>query len=219
MNVTTFKHENLSTRVADYIRKEIILGGKFKKGQHLRETELAEKLDISRSTLREALRELEKQGLVHSIPRKGVFVSDFDHRDFEEIYLLRQFLETHIYKDLIQEERLSPEDFLKLRTMVDNMVALTRFEKNPQQKLMEFNEMDVDFHQYLWERSSRKWFRTMLQNIFFPLSMSMLHDLILENNMEESARTHYDLVDALERKDLPGAVKAFKDHILFREQQ
>jgi len=215
----TFKNESLSTRVADYIRKEILLGGKFKKGQHLREVELSEKLDISRSTLREALRELEKQGLVHSVPRKGAYVSDFDHQDFEEIYQVRQFLETGIYRDLIEERLLDEEDFTKLNKMVDNMVALTRYEKNPQQKLMEFNEMDVEFHQFLWERSNKKWFRALLQNIFFPLRMTMLQDLILENNMEESARTHYDLVEALRERNLEGAVKAFKNHILFRDQE
>lgn len=205
--------------MADYIRKEILLGGKFKRGQHLREVELAEKLDISRSTLREALRELEKQGLVHSVPRKGAYVSDFDHQDFEEIYQVRQFLETGIYRDLIEGKRLSADDFIKLKNMIDEMVALTRYEKNPQQKLMEFNERDVNFHQYLWERSDKKWFRALLQNIFFPLRMTMLHDLILENNMEESANTHYDLLEALQNGDLEGAVKAFKNHILFREQE
>lgn len=205
--------------MADYIRKEILLGGKFKKGQHLREVELSEKLDISRSTLREALRELEKQGLVHSVPRKGAYVSDFDHQDFEEIYQVRQFLETGIYRDLIEERLLDEEDFTKLNKMVDHMVALTRYEKNPQQKLMEFNEMDVEFHQFLWERSNKKWFRALLQNIFFPLRMTMLQDLILENNMEESARTHYDLVEALRERNLEGAVKAFKNHILFRDQE
>ncbi|HPI98721.1 MAG TPA: GntR family transcriptional regulator [Synergistales bacterium] len=219
MITQTFKNESLSTRVADYIRKEILLGGKFKKGQHLREVELSEKLDISRSTLREALRELEKQGLVHSVPRKGAYVSDFDHQDFEEIYQVRQFLETGIYRDLIEERLLDEEDFTKLNKMVDNMVALTRYEKNPQQKLMEFNEMDVEFHQFLWERSNKKWFRALLQNIFFPLRMTMLQDLILENNMEESARTHYDLVEALRERNLEGAVKAFKNHILFRDQE
>lgn len=219
MITQTFKNESLSTRVADYIRKEILLGGKFKKGQHLREVELSEKLDISRSTLREALRELEKQGLVHSVPRKGAYVSDFDHQDFEEIYQVRQFLETGIYRDLIEERLLDEEDFTKLNKMVDHMVALTRYEKNPQQKLMEFNEMDVEFHQFLWERSNKKWFRALLQNIFFPLRMTMLQDLILENNMEESARTHYDLVEALRERNLEGAVKAFKNHILFRDQE
>jgi DNA-binding GntR family transcriptional regulator len=209
-----FRNENLSNRVADFIRRQILLGKDFKKGDHLREVELSEKLNISRSTLREALKELEKQGLVKTVPRKGTFVSDFDHDDFVEIYEIRYLLETRIYEELIEKQLLSDKDFATLRKMIDEMVDITSSSKPLEDKLEEFNERDISFHNYLWKRSEKKWFLSMLENIFYQLRLAMFQDLVLENNMERSATMHYQLIDALENRDLEKSREYLKDHIL-----
>ncbi len=219
MDKDFFKNENLSDRVADFIRRQILLGENFKKGEHLREVELAEKLNISRSTLREALKELEKQGLVHSVPRKGTFVSDFDHHDFVEIYEIRYLLETNIYQVLIEEKCLSAQDLAMLRKMIDEMVELTTSSKNLQGKLTEFNDRDIRFHSFLWERSGKKWFLTMLKNIFYQLRLAMFQDLVLENNMERSAKMHYELIDALEEGNLGKSRECLKKHILIMNEK
>lgn len=209
-----FRNESLSNRVADFIRRKILLGKDFKKGDHLREVELSEKLNISRSTLREALKELEKQGLVKTVPRKGTFVSDFDHDDFVEIYEIRYLLETRIYQELIEKQLLSDLDMANLRTMIDEMVDITSSSKTVEEKLEEFNERDISFHGYLWKKSEKKWFLSMLENIFYQLRLAMFQDLVLENNMERSAKMHYQLIDALESKDLEKSREYLKDHIL-----
>lgn len=219
MDKDFFKNENLSDRVADFIRRQILLGENFKKGEHLREVELAEKLNISRSTLREALKELEKQGLVRSVPRKGTFVSDFDHKDFVEIYEIRYLLETRIYQVLIEENPLSDQDLSILRNMIDEMVELTVSSKPLNDKLTEFNDRDIRFHSYLWERSGKKWFLTMLENIFYQLRLAMFQDLVLENNMERSAKMHYDLIDALENRNLDKCRECLKKHILIMSEK
>lgn len=209
-----FKNESLRNRVADHIRREILLGHRFKKGEHLREVELAKRLDISRSTLREALKELEAQGLVCTIPRKGTFISDFDHEDFIEIYRLRYLLETDIYRVLIEQSLLSEYDFKELRKIIDQMVEITDSDLSDQEMFIRFNDLDIAFHCYLWERSGKKWFIQMLKNIFFQLRLAMLQDLILEDNIESSASIHYQIVDALEKGDLEETMKALRKHIL-----
>jgi DNA-binding GntR family transcriptional regulator len=209
-----FRNENLSNRVADFIRRKILLGKEFRKGDHLREVELSEKLNISRSTLREALKELEKQGLVRTVPRKGTFVSDFDHDDFVEIYEIRYLLETRIYQELIEKQLLSAQDFANLRKMIDEMVDITSSSKPVEDRLEEFNERDISFHSYLWKRSEKKWFLSMLENIFYQLRLAMFQDLVLENNMERSAEMHYQLINALENKDIEKSREYLKDHIL-----
>jgi DNA-binding GntR family transcriptional regulator len=209
-----FRNENLSNRVADFIRRKILLGKEFRKGDHLREVELSEKLNISRSTLREALKELEKQGLVRTVPRKGTFVSDFDHDDFVEIYEIRYLLETRIYQELIEKHLLSAQDFANLRKMIDEMVDITSSSKPVEDRLEEFNERDISFHSYLWKRSEKKWFLSMLENIFYQLRLAMFQDLVLENNMERSAEMHYQLINALENKDIEKSREYLKDHIL-----
>lgn len=209
-----FTNESLRNRVADHIRREILLGETFSRGEHLVEIELAERLDISRSTLREALKELESQGLVRTIPRKGTYVSDFDHEDFMEIYELRFLLESSIYGMLISQKILNRDDFDHLKRIVDEMVEITSSGLPEQQQLNKFNDLDIEFHSWLWKRSGKKWFIQMLRNIFYQLRLAMLQDLILEDNMESSATMHYHIIHALEEEDLDGAKKHLSEHIL-----
>ena len=68
------------------ILKDDICEGRFAPGQWLQENELAERLCVSRSPIREALRQLASDGLVVEIPNKGVFVKEFTARDIEEIF-------------------------------------------------------------------------------------------------------------------------------------
>ena len=93
MEEPVFTHDNLSERVADYIRRGLLYSNRYKKGQHMLENEIAEELQISRAPVREALRELEGQGLLVFVPRKGVFVANFDQEDMLEIYDIRYMLE------------------------------------------------------------------------------------------------------------------------------
>jgi len=212
-----FSNDSLRNRVADHIRREILLGETFSRGEHLVETDLAEKLDISRSTLREALKELEAQGLVKTVPRKGTFISDLDHDDFMEIYELRYLLESSIYKVLLEEKILKEEDFVHLRLMVDGMVNITKSGASRKDQLNAFNDLDISFHTCLWERSGKKWFIQMLKNIYYQLRLAMLQDLILEDNMGSSARMHYNIVDALEAEDLEAATRHLSEHILAKK--
>ena len=82
------------------ILKDDICEGRFAPGQWLQENELAERLCVSRSPIREALRQLASDGLVVEIPNKGVFVKEFTTRDIEEIFDLRVLLEDYAISKL-----------------------------------------------------------------------------------------------------------------------
>jgi DNA-binding GntR family transcriptional regulator len=61
--------------------RDAIINGRLRPGQHLKETDIAEQMSVSRSPVREALRQLAQEGLVVSLPNQGSFVKDFDeHR-------------------------------------------------------------------------------------------------------------------------------------------
>ncbi|MDY0179395.1 MAG: GntR family transcriptional regulator, partial [Synergistaceae bacterium] len=114
-----FSHENLNRKVAEYLREEILWSGRFRTGQHIQEMEIAEELNISRAPVREALRELEHQGIVNYLPRRGTFVATFDHDDFQEIADIRFMIESRVIDILVGEGRLGPEDFRRLRGLID----------------------------------------------------------------------------------------------------
>ena len=86
-------HTDLGTAVMAELRA-LIIDGEFAQGERLVETELAERFDVSRGPVRDALAQLERGGLVELRPRKGSFVRSLSVADIEEIYSLRQALET-----------------------------------------------------------------------------------------------------------------------------
>jgi len=83
---------SLEVEAARSIRSSI-LNGELRSGDHLKEVELAEELSISRGTIRAALQELRREGLVEYRPNRGIFVSSFGSTDAWEIYTLRDSLE------------------------------------------------------------------------------------------------------------------------------
>ncbi|MBP2626974.1 MAG: GntR family transcriptional regulator [Firmicutes bacterium] len=104
--------------VYEYLRTAII-NGLIKPGERLVEKDYAEKFNISRTPVREALRKLELEGLVENIPRKGDIVKGIDLKDMLEIFAIRQALEPLIVKTAM--ENITPEDIINLQETVDKM--------------------------------------------------------------------------------------------------
>lgn len=106
--------------VYEYLRTAII-NDLIKPGERLVEKDYAEKFNISRTPVREALRKLEIEGLVENIPRKGDIVKGIDLKDMLEIFAIRQALEPLIVKTAI--ENLTQDDIVNLQEIVDKMDA------------------------------------------------------------------------------------------------
>lgn len=83
---------SLRGRVFHRIREDI-LSGKYSKDEELREITIATELGVSRTPVREALRQLELEGLVNIIPNKGAFVTGLSVKDMKDIYVIRSYLE------------------------------------------------------------------------------------------------------------------------------
>lgn len=217
MRESRFIHENLNRRVVEFLREEILWSGRLRHGQHIQEMDIAEELDISRAPVREALRELEHEGLVEYVPRRGTYVASFDKDDFIEIVDIRFALESRVYEAIIRNRRLSGEDFRKLRSMIDAMVALSGEDTAQDEKTAAVAEQDVKFHRYIWERSGRKWSYRILTNLYYQLRLAMKEDWIRETDilqdMVKSAAMHYDIVDCLEAGNLEGAKEMLMRHI------
>ena len=77
--------DNLNSIVVEYL-KEAILSGTYNEGDRIVETEVADHLGVSRAPIREAIRELEKEGIVETKPRRGSFVTKYSLEDIKEIY-------------------------------------------------------------------------------------------------------------------------------------
>ena len=101
--------------------KNAIVTGEIPAGSRIVETEYAERMHISRTPLREALRKLERDGLVEYVVRRGVVVRAFTIADVEEIYTIRNALEMLTLPAIIQNA--TAEDIRSLRELLDEMDA------------------------------------------------------------------------------------------------
>jgi len=102
--------------------REAILKGELKPGERIIEKDYADRLNISRTPIREALRKLETEGFVEYIPRKGVVVKSFNVNDIKEIYEIRKVLECFAVRKAI--ENIDDSSMEKLKATVEQMYLL-----------------------------------------------------------------------------------------------
>lgn len=207
-----FRRENLSSMVAEYIKQKI-LTGEYKEGDHILEANIAQKLGISRAPVREGIRELQDQGLIESIPRKGNFVAQMSIKDIKEIFDIRILLENYVLEKIINENKLTSNDFLELTCLIDKMVEIAEGKGELSEKIIRINEKDIEFHTFLWHKSGSTRVSKMLLNLHFQLQIAMVIDSRLTSNLDKIAKNHYNIIKHLQNKDLPLCLTALKSSI------
>ncbi|MEP4546419.1 MAG: GntR family transcriptional regulator [Saccharospirillum sp.] len=125
-------------KVYSYI-KDAILGGEYKAGDRLVERNLAEKLKISRTPIREALFKLESQRFVSTIPRKGVVVNEISRDEILEVFLILSSLETLAVR--LAAQKINEETIAEFDREID---TLQRIQENPAELDGEELHMEVN---------------------------------------------------------------------------
>ena len=149
------KHQTLREQIVSSLRESIIKGELYS-GQKLTEPDLAEKLGISRTPIREAFRQLESEGFLTVIPRRGAVVSRITRKEIDDFYELKSLLEG--YAARIAAEKITEKGIEKLRKINEQLTVLAEkgdveafFVKNDEfhntfiaycgnEKLLEFRE-------------------------------------------------------------------------------
>ena len=136
--------ESLSQSIARYLEEKII-EGKMEAGTRLVPEEIAESLKVSKSPVREALLNLQKEGLVNNVPRVGFFVADINMEDIDEIYPIRAALISLTIKIIIEKE-YEPNFIKTLESF------LTKMQKCVQQEDVEgYFHLNVELYNYYSE--------------------------------------------------------------------
>ncbi|KAF0816676.1 Transcriptional regulator, GntR family [Bacillus sp. ZZV12-4809] len=134
--VNNWTEDNLiSIRERVYLHiKDLILDGEFKAGDRLVERELAERLNISRTPIREALFRLESQGFVKTVPRKGVIVADISEKEIIEVFTILSSLEVLAAKLAVQKLDEGMES-----KFTDSIQKVKEYLKNPEEDAAELH--------------------------------------------------------------------------------
>ena len=192
--------------VAYEVLKKAIITGEIPAGERIVETDYADRLHISRTPLREALRELERDGLVEYVMRRGVVVRAFTIEDVREIYTIRNALEMLTLPAII--ENATPENIASLREKLAEMDRLQ--EKDDVEGL---SPLARAFHWELTSISGQKRILRVIggQDEYIRRFSAMA--IRQENRRQAAHQEHHRLVDYVEAKDLDRFTELTRKHI------
>lgn len=186
--------------------KHAIITGELPAGVRIVETEYANKLHISRTPLREALRKLERDGLVEYVIRRGVVVRAFTIDDVEEIYTIRNVLEMTTLPAII--ENITQEDILSLREKLREMDRL--MENN---KIEELSVLSRSFHDQITAASGLKRILHVIQGQDEYIHRFSALSIAKDNRRMEAHQEHHRIVELLDARDLEGLKTLMSRHI------
>ncbi|MBB3695250.1 GntR family transcriptional regulator [Sphingomonas sp. BK580] len=189
--------------------REAIISGELVQGDRLLEQHWSKRLGIGQPTLREAMRELEYQGLLRRTHQRGTYVAELSPDDYRQILEVRIPLEARAMG--LASERLTPELAKELIDIVATMADTERDED-----VRRFHDCDVMFHRRIWDAAGNPYLRALLESITFRLFVFSVVGRWPEspNTLTErraAIRQHQGILDGILSRDPRQARRAFVD--------
>jgi len=173
----------------------------------LDERSLAEEFGISRTPVREAMAQLEREGFVHSVPRRGVYVVRKSKREVIELITAWAGLESMAAR--LITENASDEEIASLRRM------FATFENGElRAHLDEYSEINIEFHQTIIRLSRNAVLVRLAENLFTHMRMIRRKTIGEKDRADRSIRDHMHIIEALEARDTTSAETLVRDHAL-----
>jgi DNA-binding GntR family transcriptional regulator len=183
-----------------------ITSGELEPGKHLVETELSEMLQISRGTLREALRQLEQEGLLSSGPRGRLSVRHLDAKEIRDIFTVREALESLAARTLSE----LPD---RARVVESLHQAIDAMESAQKASLEERIESDMEFHRSLCRLTGNETLLHSWNSLEGSIRMSIMFAGREKGVKNMSVDRHRDIVSAIETGDASLVRKTIREHM------
>ena len=191
--------------------KAFILSGDLRPGERLGERELTERLGVSRTPLREALNQLERDGLVVSKPRRGYFVLDLDPKAIEDLLDLRCVLDA--YAARLAVRRMTDADIEELRGVVRQLEVLERRSDQTTEEIAEEIRAGLRIHEVIARTGGNRLLYETLMGLYDRLSLLIWIEVLWVDEWELTRREHREIVDAIAARDETRAVAAAEAHV------
>ena len=186
--------------------REAILKGDLKPGERLLELQLADKLGVSRTPIREAIRMLEQEGLAVTIPRRGAAVAKMTLKDMEDVLEIREALDELAVK--IAGVKISEEQFDML---IEKKLA---FEASTQtREVKKIAEADVSFHDVIYEATGNPKLVSMLNHLREQVYRYRVEYIKNVKNHPVLIAEHEAIVEAIRERDVEKAALAMQVHV------
>lgn len=203
-DTSTFKNRAYSAL------KEVIVSLNIYDQPHevrLDERQLAQSLGVSRTPVREAMAQLEREGFVHSVPRRGIYVVRKTKREVIEMIQVWAALESLAARLITQHS--TDEEIGRLREM------FTTFEDGRvHAKLDEYSEINIEFHQAIIAMGGNGILVNLAENLFTHMRMIRRKTIGEKDRVERSIEDHLAIIQALEARDTERAELLVRNHAL-----
>lgn len=187
------KHLTLRERILETIR-DAIMSGALKPGEKVAEPELAARFGISRTPIREAFRQLESEGYLTVIPRKGALVAAFSAKDVEEFYAIKSILEGYAARKACS--RLSIKEIDKLEGINEKLRDIAR-----EGDVRNFFKVHNHFHDLFIRGAGNEKLHDMISGLLQKFQRLRLASLSKPGRMLISVEEHEKIIDAFRKRD------------------
>ena len=187
-----YQDRSLGGRVFKRLREDI-LKGRYKQQDELREATIGKELGVSRTPVREALRQLELEGLVTIVPNKGAYVTGISQKDIWDIYQMRKYLEgmcarwaaEHITEDQLEE--------------LEETILLSEFQMKKENgyNKEQVTGLDGRFHTILYEASGSRMLCHVLTDFHRYVQMARKSSINVKARAEKSIEEHKAILQAI----------------------
>lgn len=201
------KHVDLSKKVYE-ILKEMIFKRQFVGGQKLDLNSLSEKMNISRTPLKDAINRLDSEGLVEVIPRKGTYVKKLETKDIVNMMEMRLMMEkwalTHFDKDKFQSVA---EDLEKILIKSKDIVKTEPFD------YLSFLDLDSEFHKLIIMSHGNDRMTAAYTSMNIPFQITRVFYFKNHDRSINTQEEHEKIVNALKSSDLNRAIELLTIHL------
>ena len=187
--------------------RQAIIKGDLKPGERLLEIQLADKLGVSRTPVREAIRKLELEGLVTMVPRRGTTVLGITKKHLKDVLEIRSALEELALE--LACRRITPEQYEELVRLEGLLEA-----KQDSDNAFELSDIDEKFHEQIYQATNNPRLVQMLANLREQMYRYRLEYMKAKDKRSMLIQEHQQIIKALKNKDSRAGRKAIHEHIV-----
>ena len=196
---------SLAEEVTEILRTRIITG-EYEMGEKLIENKIANELKVSRTPVRDAFKQLTKEGLISYIPNKGCFARGFTQKDMADVYAVRKAVEELAITWAIENADQASIDALKEQLDLMNFYTQHGF----YDKLLQANE---DFHNMIYQMTSSRFIVQVLKAYQDYVHLARKTTLSREENLPEIYEEHARIFEAIRDRDVERAKAEAASHL------
>jgi len=205
------QRRSLFSAVADKLRDQIIRG-EIAEGTQLLQDAIATQYQVSKIPVREALRQLEAEGLITIVPNRGAVVPALSPDDIDELFSIRSLLEPEVLKRSIPH--LTEEDFSQAEAILKTFANELRRDDH----ISGWGRLNWEFHSALYSKANQPRFMATIRNINNNGERYTRLQLYLTHGIKRANEEHHRLLELCRERDVTAACKLLREHIEYARQ-